>query len=59
METAVGDGGKGTRSEHFDGTDGTRIENSMHLRRKYNNVASEATERGQVITGAAAREDGY
>ena len=31
----------------------------MHPRRKYDNVASEATERGQASAGATAREDGH
>ena len=57
METAAGDDSEGTRPEHFDGADGARTKNGMHPHREYNNVASEATERGQSSAGAAARED--
>ena len=57
METAAGDGGEGTRPEHFDGADGAKTENGMHLRREYKNVAPEATERVQSSAGAAAGED--
>ena len=58
METETGDGSKGTRPEHFDSADGARTENGMNLRRKYDNVASEATERGQARAGGADGEDG-
>ena len=57
METATGDGGEGPRPEHFDGADGARTENDKHLHRKYDNVASEATERGQDSAGGDAGED--
>ena len=59
METAAGDGGEGPRPEHFDGADGARTKNGMHPRRKYDNVASEAMERGQASSGAAAGEDSH
>ena len=59
METTAEDGDEGPRPEHFDGADGARTENGMHLRREYENMASEATERGQASTGAAAGEDGH
>ena len=58
METAEGDGDKGHPPEHFDGADGARTENGMRLRREYNNVASEVSERGQASAGAAVGEDG-
>ena len=59
METATGDGGKGPPPEHFDVTDGARTKNGMHPRRKYNNVALEASKKGQDSAGAAAGEDGH
>ena len=59
METATGDGGEGPRPEHFDGADGARTKNGMHLPHEYNRLASEAMERGQATTGAAAGEDGH
>ena len=59
METAAGDDSKGNRLEHFDGADGARTKNGMHPLREYDNVALEATDRGQASAGAAAVEDGY
>ena len=53
---AAGDGGEGTPPEHFDGADGARTENGMYLRCEYNNVALEASERGQASAGTAAGE---
>ena len=44
METAVGASGAGHLSKHFDGADGATTEKGKHPRRKYNNVASEASE---------------
>ena len=59
IETAAGDGGEGPRPEHFDGADGARTKNGMHPRREYDNVVSEATERGQARARVAAGEDGH
>ena len=59
METAAGDSNKGHPPEHFDGADRATTENGKHPRRKYNNVALEASERGQFSAGAASGEDGH
>ena len=39
-----GASGAGHLSKHFDGADGATTEKGKHPRRKYNNVASEASE---------------
>ena len=54
---AAGNGGEGHSPEQFDGANGTTTKNGKHPRREYNNVASEASERGQTSAGAAAGED--
>ena len=59
METTAGDGGEGPRPEHFDGADGARTKNAMHLCCEYENMASEAMERGQASAGNAAGEDDH
>ena len=59
MEAAEGDGGAGHLSEHFDGAAGATTENGKHPFREYNNVASEALDRGPVSAGPAAGEDGH
>ena len=56
METAAVDGGAGHPPEHFDGADGAPTENGKHPRREYDNVASEASERGPASAGPAAGE---
>ena len=59
METAEGDGGTGHLPEHFDSADGATIENGKHPRREYDNVASEASERGPASAGHAEGEEGH
>ena len=59
METAEGAGGAGYPPKHFDGAAGATTENSMHKRREYDKVASEALERGQAGMGPATVEDGH
>ena len=56
MEMAEGDGGEELQPENFDGADGVRTEKSMHPCREYDNVASEATERGQASAGGEPPE---
>ena len=57
LETVSGDGSKGIQPEHFNDTDGARTKNGMHPCRKYNNVASEATYRGQARAGGTVGVD--
>ena len=59
METAAGDGGEGHLPENFDSADGATTEKGKHPRREYDNVVSEALERGQASAGPAAGEDGH
>ena len=58
-ETAEDDGSTGPRKEQSDGVNGDRSEHGTLARRKYNRLASEATERVQANTGAAGGEDGH
>ena len=54
-ETAV----QGTRPKHFDGPDSATTKNGKHLRREYDKVTSEASERRQAIAGPATGDDGH
>ena len=59
METAAGDGGVGHPPKHFDVSDGATIENGKQQRREYDNVMSEASERGPASAGPAEGEYGH
>ena len=59
METAEEDGGEEPRPVQSDGADGARSEHGALVRRKYDILASEATEGGHASAGAAVGEDGH
>ena len=59
MELAEKDGSKGPRPAQSDGADGARSEHGALAHRKYNRLASEATEGGQANAGAVGGEDGH
>ena len=59
METAGGDVSAGHPPENFGGVDGATTENGKPLRREYDNVLSEALERGPASAGPVSGEDGH
>ena len=57
--TAVDNDSAGPLPRKSNGADGARSKNGMHLRRKYNLLASEEPEGGRANAGSRARGDGH
>ena len=59
MEAAEDNVSKGAQPAQFDGADTARSKHGALARREYDNMALEASERGQASAGPAAGENGH
>ena len=57
--TSADDNSAGPLMQQSNGADGARSKNGMHPRRKYNLVALEEPEGGQLNAGPRKRRDGH